>query len=297
MFNDNIIINGKDSAYTADQISIGGVTISEKINAGPQRTKITLVNHDTGEILGEYQNKCVITGSVLNATNAFGVKPPIKIPTYNTDMILDNSKESEVTPYNTPIVCLFSVGDDGCGATPKDVYTVNFKDRIAPAPPSPSIASDFDSTHIMPFRWVAPDQDLNSDLRKFYFGRKTFERLNRIGYYFKVFDTRPQCHLRYADGTQISDTIYYDTTDQMAECYIETRLRITRLDFRDYFEEILGWDKARISSISLNYAWYDDTIDEYKWYQDIYPYTKLNFPYQWMVDLNMAIDVIYQIYY
>ena len=127
-------------------------------------------------------------------------------------MILDNSKESEVTPYNTPIVCLFSVGDDGCGATPKDVYTVNFKDRIKPAPESPSIVSDFDSSHIMPFRWVAPDQDLNSDLRKYYFGRKTYERLNRIGYYFKVFDTRPQCHLRYADGTQISDTIYYDRT-------------------------------------------------------------------------------------
>ena len=83
----------------------------------------------------------------------------------------------------------------------------------------------------------------------------------------------------------------------MAECYIETRLRITKLDFRDYFDKVLGWENARISTISLNYAWYDDTIDEYKWYQDIYTYTKLNFGYIWLVDESFAIDVIYQIYY
>lgn len=297
MFNGTVVINGKDSAYTADQISLNGKSISERLYAGPQRTKITLVNHDTGEIIGEYENKCLITGSMFNACNAFGVEPPIKIPTYNMDMNLDNSIESEVDPYNPPIVCLFSVGDDGCGSTPKDVYVVNYKDRIAPAPISPSSVSEFESKHIMPFRWVDPEHDLNEDLRKYYFGRKTYPNLNRIGYYFKAFDTIPQLHLRYADGTQITPSIYSDTTDQMAECYVETRLRINRLDLRDYFEQVLGWDKARISTISLNYAWYDDTIDQYKWYQDIYPYTKLNFVYQYMADANMAIDFIYQIYY
>lgn len=272
-------------------------TINDRIKMGPKKTKVTLIDHETGEILGEYENKCVITGSILNATNAFGVDCPIKIPTYNMEMGLDNSIESSVTPYNEPIVCLFSVGDSGCGSTPKDVYVVDYVDRIKPAPPSPATVDEFTSEHIMPFRWVDVDNDLNEDLRQFYFGRKTFDKLGKIGYYFKKFDSDPQLHLRYADGTQITETIYTDTLDQAAECYIETRLRITKLDFRDYFEEVLGWDKARISTISLNYAWYDDTIDEYKWYQDIYPYTKLNFAYDWLVDANKAIDIIYQIYY
>ena len=104
-------------------------------------------------------------------------------------------------------------------------------------------------------------------------------------------------HLRYADGTQILENIYEYTTEQMAECYVETRLRITKLDFRDFFDDILGWDKSRISTITLCYAWYDDTIDKYKYYQDIYPYTKLNFSYIWLFDENYALDVIYQIYY
>lgn len=293
-FTDNMKFAGEKAIL---QYGDNKLIIEDKLKHGPQRTRIVLKDHDTGEILGEYENKCVITGSVLNGTNAFGIEPPIKIPTYNREMNLDNSLSSDVDPYNTPIVCLFSVGDSGCGTTPKDVYVVNYKDRIKPAPAQPSDVSEFTSEHIMPFRWVAPDQDLNEDLRQFYFGRKTFANLNRIGYYFKAFDTEPQLHLRYADGTQITENIYSDTTDQMAECYVETRLRITKLDFRDYFEEVLGWDKARISTISLNYAWYDDTIDEYKWYQDIYPYTKLNFAYDWMVDANKAIDIIYQIYY
>lgn len=286
-----------DNARAYDKITINGKTVQEVMSAGPKKTKIQLINHDTGEVLGEYENKCVITGSIFNASNAFSIDPPIKIPTYNMEMNLDHSLNPDTTPYNMPSVCLFSVGDDGCGSTPKDVYVVNYKDRIKPAPADPNSVADFTSEHLMPFRWVSPDNDLNYDLRQYYFGRKTYNRLNRVGYYFKAFDTTPQLHLRYADGTQITDNIYTDTTDQAAECFVETRLRITRLDFRDYFEEVLGWDNARISTISLNYAWYDDDIDIYKWYQDIYPYTKLNFAYEFLVDAKKAIDIIYQIYY
>ena len=109
--------------------------------------------------------------------------------------------------------------------------------------------------------------------------------------------TEPQLHLRYSDGTQITEDIYDNESDQLAECYVEMRLRITRLDLRDYFENILGWDKARISSLSLCYAWYDDTIDNYKYFQDIYPYSFLPFSYKDLVDANVALDFLYQIYY
>jgi hypothetical protein len=259
--------------------------ILERLHAGPKKTKIILTDHDTGKVLGEYHNKVLITGSVFSAANAFGISCPITIPNYNTEMKLDNSVKAGTTPNNTPIICLFCVGDSGCGTTQKDVFTTKYTDRIDP------------DTDILPFRYVDTGKDLNDDMRKYYFGRKTLTDKNKIAYYFKTFDTTPQMHLRYTDGTQINDQIYNVTTTQTAECYVETRLRINRNDFRDYFEQVRGWDLARISTLSLCYAWYDDTIDNYKWYQEIYPYTKLNFSVEWLVDLTKAIDFNYQVYY
>lgn len=260
--------------------------VREKLKGGPKSTKITIKNADTGEVLGEYHNKIVITGSIFGAVNAFGISPSIVLPDYNRELVLDNTLDyANITPKNAPIVCLFCMGDEGCGSDPRDVYKVNYVDRIDPF------------NGIYPFRYVDIDNDLNDDLRKYYFGRKTDDDKGKIAYYFKNFDTTPQMHLRYTDGTQITDEIYNVDTSQAAECYIETKLRVSRNDFRDYMEQVLGWDKARISSLSLCYAWYDDTIDNYRWYQQIYPYSKLNFSFNWLVDLTLSLEFIYQVFY
>ena len=286
-------INASDNAQTIDKSNL---TIADRIKAGPKGTRVTLVNHNTGETLGVYENKITISGSQFNAMKAFGIDVAgVDFPTYNKEMLLDNSVS--VDPKNDKVVCLFCVGDTGCGSMPKDVKVASYTDRIAPCPVNPSNVNEFDSTMIMPFRFVDEDKDLNDDLRKYYFGRKTFDILGKVGYYFKTFDTAPQLYVRYADGTPITPEMYNVHSDQTAECFIQTRLRITTLDFRDYFEQALGWDKARISSLSLCYAWYDDTIDKYKYYQDITPYTILYFSYQWLFDANVAIDVLYDIYY
>lgn len=264
--------------------------------ATPQKTSIIFKDHDTGEILGERTNKVLITGSLLNACYAFGISSSYEdIPSYNTALGLDHSLDPSTEPDNDNIVCLFCVDDSGCGPRPTDLYEVSYTDRIEPST-------------IMPFRYVDADKDLSPDLRKYYYGKKTLnDGSEKIAYYFKNFDTTPQLHLRYTDGTQINmEEIYTVDTSQMAECYIETRLRINRNDFRDYFEEVLGWDKARISSLSLCWAWYRsfvDGVDEsgndlsFKFFQSIRPYTKLNFPLNWLVDLTKAIDIIYRIYY
>lgn len=290
------VINLNDMSQVRDDASISKM-VSDAMAGGPKSTKVTFYDHATGEKLGEFHNKVVISGSVFNARKAWGTVPPVRFPSYNDEMALENSHTAGTEPMNVPKVCLFCVGDGGCGATPKDVLTVPYTGRITPAPAYPKDKEEFKSDMIMPFRFVNEDEDLNPDLRKYYFGRKVFRDLGKIGYYFKVFDTTPQMHLRYADGTQITDNVYEYTSEYAAECYVETRLRINRLDFRDYFEEILGWDKARISDISLCYAWYDDTIDDYKWYQDIFPYTKLNFPYEWLVDSTKGIDIQYCAFY
>ena len=288
-----ININVTDNAKAFDNCNLN---IEGRIKAGPKKTKVTLVNSNTGETLGVFENKLCITGSQYNAMRAFGIQTAgVEFPNYNDEMKLDNT--TTVAPKNEPIVCLFCVSDTGCGSTPKDVKVSSYTDRIAPCPVNPSNVSEFNSNMIMPFRFVDKENDLNDDLRKYYFGKKSFDILGKIGYYFKTFDTEPQLYVRYADGTPITPEMYNVHSEQTAECYIHTRLRITSLDFRDYFEQVLGWDKARISSLSLCYAWYDDTIDDYVYYQDITPYTILYFSYQWLVDANVAIDILYDIYY
>lgn len=290
----NIIAS--ENAQAVDVSNISHQTINDRLKAGPKGTRITLIDHNTGKVLDVRENKLCITGSQFNAMNAFGIKDStVEFPNYNQEMKLDNINPSN--PKNAPVVCLFCISDTGCGSTPKDVKVSSYTDRINPCPSNPSNVKEFDSSMIMPFRYVDKTNDLNDDLRKYYFGRKTFDILGKVGYYFKKFDTEPQLYVRYADGTPISPEMYNIHSEQTAECYIQTRLRITANDFRDYFEDALGWDKARISSLSLCYAWYDDTIDDYVYYQDITPYSILYFSYQWLVDANVAIDILYDIYY
>lgn len=296
----DVILHLNDECVARDFSSLSNTEktlISEKLNAGVKRTKIVFRNHDTGEILQEVENKILLPGSQLNACKLFGLDPIVNFKSYNEEMQLDNSADPSEPPMNDQLVCLFCIADAGCGTLPKDVYKTKVTDRIKPAPANPTSIDDFTPQMIMPFRYVDFDKDLDSNLRKYYFGRKTYNSLGKIAYYFKKFDTEPQLHLRYADGTQITEDIYNTESDQDAECYIQTRLRITRLDFRDYFEQVIGWDKGRISTLSLCTAWYNDTIDEFTYYQNIIPYSLLNFSFQLLVSSDISIDVSYIIVY
>lgn len=260
---------------------------SAKDSAVP-KTRVRIINLANGETIWEGSNRVVITGGILNATYLFGLPFSDKIPTYNTELDLDNSVSTEESMDNNPVICLFCVDDSGCGTKQDDVYTVKYIDRISPET-------------IFPFRYVDTADDLSEELRKYYFGRKTISDLDKIAYYFKAPDTAPQLHLRYVDGTQINEEdIYEVVTSQNAECFVETKLRINRYDFRDYFDKVLGWDKARFSSLSLCYAWYRDIEEDgetHRYYQGILPYSKINFPFNYLYDLTKGAEFIYDIYY
>lgn len=279
---DNIkVINLKDFANIKDKLLVND--ISKRLSSGPKKTRITISNPDTKEILGIYENKCVITGAMHDACLVFGLEEPTFIPSYNTELNLDHSLSPSAEKSNTPIICFFAVGDSGCGSVESDVREANFIDRIAP------------SNDIIPFRYVTEETDLTAADREVYFGRKT-QSDGYIAYYFKKFETEPQLYLRYADGTEITNQLYNYSTSQDAECYVEMELLINRLDMRDYFDKAIGWENARFSTISLCHAWYTE-IDGYKWYQSIYPYTKLNFPFIKMVDASQAIQFNYAIFF
>ena len=280
-------INLKDSHDIHDELMnrSNTVTIQERIKAGPKKTRITIKDPDTGEVLAVFENKVVISGSAFAASRLFNVPTPFPIPNYNTALGLQNSVEPGTEPENDPIICLFCVGDSGCGELDSDVFAASYVDRIAPV------------DDIMPFRYVDAESDITESERENYFGRKEFTEEGKVGYYFKKFDNEPQIYLRYVDGTEITAASIYNTdTTQDAECFVQLDLLINRLDFRDYFDQVLGWGKARVSTISLCSAWYTEE-EGYKWYQDILPFTKLNFSLERLVDNTKSIAFEYALFF
>ena len=288
-----------DNHYKYDKLSKDEV-IKEALN-DPNRgrkTRIIIRNHRTGEILQDLENKITVTGSQFSACKEFGIPPTVIFPTYNLELGLENSLPpyNQTQPKNPPIVCLWCAGRSGGLNDAGEILACKNTDRIEPI------------DDIVPFRYVSPNNDLSRELREHYYGRCPDLETGYINYYFKTPDTMPQLHVRYLDGTEVSDNMYNIDSSQSVEIYIETRLSATRLDFRDYFDRVLGWDNADISTISLLTAWYDDTIIEnpddkeedqysYRWYQDILPYSKLNTKVIDLRDLNEAIDFNYQIFY
>jgi hypothetical protein len=284
------IINARDEQHMYDVCSMGI----------PKRTRIIAIDHETGETIGVYENKILVPGSQLTACKMFGIEQNVIFPTYNTELELENSLAPypDTQPANSPIVCLWAAGRSGAGSADNEVNVVATTDRISPALEHETTNV---YTDIVPFRYVPKDDDLDDDERQYYFGRKVFEEgmvNEKIAYFFKAFDTDPQLHVRYLDGTEVTNTMYEVTSTQQVETYVEMRLSVTKEDFRDYFDDVIGWDNANISTISLLIAWYDDTRgDTYRWYQDIIPYSKFNFSQEQLVDLNRAIDFNYQVYF
>ena len=291
------------------------VSISDKANVfdacslgGPKRTKIIARDHETGKIIGVYQNKVLVPGSQATACRQFGLDPVVNFPTYNTELGLENSLDPfpATQPINTPITCLWCAGRSGAGSSVNEVNVVSNTDRISPELQS----GDRLYKDILPFRYTSPDNDLDFDERQLYFGRKVYGTGSsaKYAYFFKAFDTNPMLHVRYLDGTEVTDRMWKVTSTQQVEVYVEMKLSVSRIDFREYFDQILGWGNANFSTISLLTAWYDNTIPEnpsaapadriyYKWYQDIIPFSKFNFDQNKLIDLNKGVDFTYQVYY
>lgn len=271
------------SSDNIDMNDSAKLILQKDLSGGVRKTRIRIfeVKEDGTEILkSENENKVVITGSAATGVAMFGVDYPFAIPNYNGALRLENTVTTP--PTNPQLITLFCVGDSGCGATDSDIYVPKYVDRIAPV------------GDIMPFRYVDADNDISESEREIYFGRKI--ATDKIAYYFKAFESEPMMYMRYADGTEMDASMYDIQTTQEAECFVKTDLMVNRIDLREYFDQVLGWDKARISTISLCSAWYTEQ-DGYKWYQNILPFTKLNFAFERLVDSTKALKFEYSLFF
>lgn len=252
-------------------------------------TSIEFYSQDTGEILFKTKNKVIIPGSGCIARKLFDIDTPEITPTYNsrlgipdptgvpTNTCVSNTKATQKDPK----ILLFCIGTDGCGAETSQVYPVDYKHWIDPR-------------DLIPFRYQIVGHDISNELRENYFGRKIIND-EFIAYYFKRYEGTPKFVQQFVNGDTITENIYDTLRTDLAESYIEITLKITKEDIRDYFAATVGIDEARINSISLCTAWPME-IDNYLYFQDIRPFTKLHIPNEYMNDVTKGVDIIYHIY-
>ena len=82
-------------------------------------------------------------------------------------------------------------------------------------------------------------------------------------------------------------------------------MTISPTDCREYFNIATGINSARVNTISLctavPYLGTDkigsDTVIQRKYYKDIRPFTKFNFPNESLIDTSKGIDIVYYLYY
>lgn len=249
-----------------------------------QRTKITIRDPETGEVLFQGCNKVIVSGSAFTAAKHFNITPHTNTPSYNTVL---NLEQSQVDLYNEPgirrdeIVCLFAVGIGGCGAEASQVYDVDYTKWIKPE-------------ELVPFKYQLASNDIPEYFRDKYFGRKV--QGNRIIYYFKAFENPPTFNQVFSDGTPIDENIYTSTRKDEVESYVEINLKITKEDCRDWFLATTGINDAKINTLSLLTA-YAYEHEGHTYYQNIRPLTKLNFPSEPLIDTSKGLDIQYHIYY
>lgn len=258
-----------------------------EIKKGQHRGRIMAYVHGTDIPLWEEakENKVILPGSAFTAMKHFkDIHIPVKTPTYNAALGLDEIRS--VTDREERLenfIYLWAVGRDGCGPEDSQVYDVDYSKWIAPQ-------------DLVPFRYQVGNNDLASDKRDLYFGRKDIPEADRIAYYFKAFDTEAVFRQQYIDGTPIDENIYISDNTMDVESYVELKMSVLRADCRDFFIATTGINDAKINSISLLTA-VPMTINGYTYYQNIRPLTKLHFPNEPLIDLTKGIDFIYQIFY
>ena len=247
-------------------------------------TKITVYVEGTDTVLYEGKNKIILPGAINTACKHWGLSPIVTLPNYNKELNLTTSNIDLTESVNEQdkFISLFCIGTGGCGPEASQVYPVNFDKWITPE-------------EMIPFQYRHKNNDLNPAEREIYFGRKPIG--DYIAYYFKAFHTAPEMKIQYIDGTPITSNVYNTDNGMEVEAFVETKMKITKQDARDYFERTVGLNEARVSSISLLTGLPVSSADGFTYYKDVQPMTRYNFSVSSLSDLTKGLDIIYQVYY
>ena len=249
------------------------------------RTVVIIQEKKTGKVVFKGSNRTMLSGSEFMAYHSFRLKDfTFTTPTYNTQLSLEHTVASSKNDLGANYVTqLFCVGTSGCNRESAIWYPVSNKRWIAP-------------DELVPFQYVPYDKDLTTLQRETYFGRKFMSTANYYAYYFKKFDSNPIYKKQYEDGTPWTAAIYDDNSEANAQMSVTATMTVTKDDCRDYFINTTGINDGRFNCLSLCLAW-TDVFDGFTYYQDIRPFTRINFPNKFLNDLTSEWLITYHIYF
>lgn len=264
------------------------ISFNEDLNI-KKENRVLVLDGATGEpIFKPLTNRVVLAGSAFMAPRLFkDAKIGALTPTYNNDLGLENSVNEIYTGDTNyrpgEFIFLWCVGKGGSGAQSFQKDIIKYASRITPE-------------DIVPFKYVTSSNDLIPSQRQSYFGRKVMSN-GRIPYYFKeiVYNGFKQ---QYLDGTPIDENVYKSerANNEEIESFHELLLKITTDDCRDWFRYTTSIEDAKLNQISLCTAWKKE-VNGYTYYQDIRPYTILNFPTELLIDEDKSFDILYQVFH
>ena len=258
-------------------------------------TKVEIFSDKDGQVKLEWQgsNMMTLAGGGFLARSLFDFNDSVTevTPSYNTALNLEKTIPSE-SAQTAPIkVFGFCVGNDGCGKEVSQVYAVKYASWIRP------VWNEFNQG-ILPFQYRESDDDLTSEEREIYFGRKILPSF--YAYYFKKFSSDPVFTQQYTDGTPIDSNVYDDSKDMDVETVVTMVLELTKSDCRGVFyygQNGSTINDASWSSLSLVMGWPYVDADGYTYYQQIRPLTRINSPLNQLVDLRSSYTIRYSVYF
>lgn len=244
--------------------------------------------NEHGDLLFKKSNLIVLGGKLFALEKLFNVKANIDIPDLKTQFNVPPStviKDNELNgPAQKKAVCLFCVGKGGSKLEFGQVTPPNFKDTSL--------------FHMIPFRYVDPENDLDfTEKQKYFFRYET--ATNKIAYFLKKFDKEPKIQVKRA-GTDVDADLNVEASENF-DVYVEMELKIDVQDIREYFNAINADSSdsniPRYNEIGLVYGIQPESSNgEYVDYEQLKLFSKLTFNNDALDSVTKELRIIYRVY-
>lgn len=276
------------SMYDDKEIKYPGHLIRGEVELGYELTTDPITGLSSlGETVLKEKNEIVMGGTLFALEKLFNVPADLNVA-YLNDIIgfgTDGPAINERYPKDT-CVCLFNIGNGGCGDSYTDVKSVLQQHRQL--------------SGMIPFRVVdAPFEPGSEEARKYYM--MTQHSDGKFWYYGKTFVKKPVIKALWKDagegedGSPVVESDYSSVKDVPIETFAESVLSLEVTDLREYYELYDNIARARFNSLGLCSGIKSSCADGRPEYKQVKQFSALNFSNE-MLHMNKDLFCIYRIY-